>query len=63
MAQMGDQSLRTVRMRERMHFHQLAYQAQQEASLELEIQRARAARRKRKALYDAWRRFVERLLE
>ena len=52
--------LRTVMVRERMA---LGFTAQVEALREIEIQRARDARRKRKALEDAWRRFVERLLE
>ena len=58
MAHFGEQSLRTAIARERMHFHQLAYQARQEELQEALLWRARAARRKQRALLAAWQRFV-----
>ena len=58
MAHCGDQSLRTAIARERMHFHQLAYAARQKELEEAERVRAKAARRKHRALLAAWQRFV-----
>ena len=60
MAHFGDKSLRALMVRERMHLHYLRYEAQRQVNHEAERQRAEAARARRVAARDAWRRFVAR---
>ena len=63
MAQFGEQSLRTAMTRERMHFHRTWLEEEERRRREAEIERARLARAKRRAMVAAWKRFVEKMLE
>ena len=60
MAQFGEQSLPTAMARERMHFYRMWLEEEEERRrFEAEIERARLARAKRRAMVAAWKRFVE----